>query len=214
MTSSFQRILPIFAALTVAPMATAVAQAPQFGIEAGVSMAKLTGDVTDDLESNTTFLVGGFADFQRGDLTIQPGVYFTRKGMKFSESGAELKNNLDYLQIPVLFKYGAPVGTSSRFYIGAGPAVAFQLGCKFVGSGAGISASVDCEEFNDEDGGLTTKSTEFSGIGVAGIEFGKFAVGLRADIGFTNVYGASVGDIDLDGDLKTQTLSLVGSIKF
>ena len=27
------------------------------------------------------------------------------------------------------------------------------------------------------EGGLTTKSTEFSGIGVAGIEFGKFAVG-------------------------------------
>lgn len=214
MTGSFHRILPIFAALTVAPLATAAAQAPQFGIEAGVSMAKLTGDVTNDLESNTSFLVGGFADFQRGDLTIQPGVYFTRKGMKFSESGAELKNNLDYLQIPVLFKYGAPMGTSSRFYIGAGPAIGFQLGCKFVGSAFGLSASTDCEDFNDDEGGLTTKSTEFSGIGVAGIEFGKFAVGLRADIGLTNVYGASVGDLDLDGDLKTQTLSLVGSIKF
>jgi hypothetical protein len=214
MTHSFKHVLPMLAALAVAPLATAAAQGAQLGLEAGVSMAKLTGDVTDDLESNTAFLVGGFAAFQRGDLTIQPGVYFTRKGMKFSESGAELKNNLDYLQIPVLFKFGAPMGTSSRFYIGAGPAIAFQLGCKFVGSGGGISASVDCEEFNDDEGGLTTKSTEFSGIGVAGIEFGKFAVGLRADIGFTNVYGASVGDVDLDGDLKTQTLSLVGSIKF
>jgi hypothetical protein len=214
MTRSFQHIVPMLAALAIAPLATAAAQAPQLGLEAGVSMAKLTGDVTDDLESNTTFLVGGFAAFQRGDLTIQPGIYYTRKGAKFSESGAEVKNNIDYMQIPVLFKFGAPIGTSSRFYLGAGPAIGFQLGCKFVGSESGISASVDCEDFNDEDGGLTTKSTEFSGIGVAGIEFGKFAVGLRADIGFTNIYGAALGDVDLDGDLKTQTLSLVGSIKF
>jgi hypothetical protein len=204
----------LLAALAIAPMASAAAQAPQFGLEAGVSMAKLTGDVTDDLESNTTFLVGAFAAIPRGDLTIQPGLYFIRKGAKFSESGAEVKNNIDYLQIPVLFKFSAPMGTSSRFYIGAGPAVGFQLGCKFVGSAVGLSASTDCEDFNDEDGGLTTKSTEFSGIGVAGLEFGKFAVGLRADIGFTNVYGAAVGDVDLDGDLKTSTLSLVGSIKF
>lgn len=214
MTRALRHIAPVLAALAVAPLATASAQAPQLGLEAGVSMAKLTGDVTDDLESNTAFLVGGFAAFQRGDLTIQPGVYFTRKGMKFSDMGVELKNNLDYLQVPVLFKYGAPIGSSSRFYIGAGPAIAFQLGCKFVGSESGISASVDCEDMNDGESGLTTKSTEFSGIGVAGIEFGKFAVGLRADIGFTNVYGATFGDIDLDGDLKTQTLSLVGSVKF
>lgn len=214
MTRSFQQIVPLFAALAIAPLATATAQGAQLGLEAGVSMAKLTGDVTDDLESNTAFLVGGFAAFQRGDLTIQPGLYYVRKGAKFDEAGAELKNNIDYVQIPVLFKFGAPMGTSSRFYIGAGPAIGFQLSCKFVGSGAGVSASVDCEDFSDDDGGLTTKSTEFSGIGVAGIEFGKFAVGLRADIGFTNVYGASVGNVDLEGDLKTQTLSLVGSVRF
>jgi len=209
-----RHIVPVLAALAIAPLATATAQGPQLGLEAGVSMAKLTGDVTDDLESNTAFLVGGFAAFQRGDLTIQPGLTYIRKGMKFSESGAEVKNNIDYLQIPVLFKFGAPIGTSSRFYIGAGPAIGFQLGCKFVGSALGLSASVDCEDFSDDESGLTTKSTEFSGIGVAGVEFGKFAIGLRADIGFTNIYGASIGNVDLDGDLKTQTLSLVGSVKF
>ena len=214
MTRSFKIFAPMLAALAVAPLATAAAQGAQLGLEAGVSMAKLTGDVTDDLESNTTFLVGAFAAMQRGDLTIQPGLYYIRKGAKFSESGAEVKNNIDYLQIPVLFKFSAPMGMSSRFYIGAGPAVGFQLSCKFVGSAAGLSASTDCEDFNDDEGGLTTKSTEFSGIGVAGLEFGKFAVGLRADIGLTNVYGAALGDVDLDGDLKTSTLSLVGSIKF
>ncbi len=205
---------PVLGILAVAPLGRVHAQAPQFGLTAGVSLATLTGDVTDDLENNTTFLVGGFAAFQRGGLTIEPGVFFTRKGTKFSESGAEVKNNIDYLQIPVLFKLGAPIGNASRAYFGVGPAIGFQLGCTFVGSAVGVSASVDCEDFNDADGGLTTKSTEFSGIGVAGIEFGKFAIGLRADLGLTNIYGAAVGNVDFESDLKTRTLSLVGSVKF
>lgn len=207
--------VPVLGALALAPLDRVEAQSAQLGLMAGASLATFTGDVTDDLENNTTFLVGGFARLSAGGFTIEPGLAFTRKGTKFSESGAEVKNNLDYVQVPVVFTIGAPIGSGARFYMGAGPALGIKVGCTFRGSVEGFSASTDCEEFEDGDeGGIRPKSTEFSGIGVAGVEFGKISIGLRADIGLTNAYDVFLGDLSVEPDLKTRTLSAVVAVRF
>lgn len=205
---------PVLGVLALAPLGRAEAQSAQFGLMAGGSLSTFTGDVTDDVKNHATFLVGGFARLGLGGVEVEPGIVFTRKGTKFTEEGTEVTNSLDYLQIPVVLKIGMPVGATSRFYIGAGPALGIKMGCRFKGSESGFSATVDCDEFSDEEGGIKPKSTELSGIAVAGLEFGKFAIGLRADLGLTNAYEAFLGDVAVEPDLKTRTISAVASIRF
>lgn len=205
----------ITAALIALPLAPAAAQSAQFGVAAGPSLATFTGDLVDGAKNYSAFIVGGFASFDMSGFSIEPGIYYTSKGAKVDvEDGIEATNKLAYAQIPVLLKVRFPMGSTSRFYLGAGPAIGFKLSCKFKASAGGISASTDCEDLADEGGGvLKAKSTEFSGIGVAGVEFGKFAVGIRADLGLTNVYEAFFEDVSIEPSIKTRTLSLMGSIR-
>ncbi len=202
-------------ALIAVPLAPAAAQSAQYGVAGGVSFATLTGDLVDDTDTYTTFIAGAFARFDMSGFSIEPGIYYTGKGAKVDvDDGVSATNKLTYAQIPVLLKVGFPMGNTARIYLGAGPALGFKLSCKLKASGGGVSASTDCEDLEDEEGnGLAAKSTEFSGIGVAGVEFGKFAVGVRADFGLTNVYEGSVDGINLEPNIKTRTISLIGSIR-
>jgi hypothetical protein len=202
-------------ALAAAPMTSAAAQSATFGVAAGASMATFTGDLADGAENYTSFLGGVFAQMDLGGVMVEPGLYYTGKGAKVDESGVEGTIKLAYLQIPVLLKAGFPMGETSRFYIGAGPAVGFKIGCKVKLEAEGISASFDCDEFEDEETGteLKAKSTEFSGIGVAGVEFGKFAIGLRGDFGLTNTFEAGFDEVSVEPELKTRTISIVFSMK-
>ncbi|MBA2292604.1 MAG: PorT family protein [Gemmatimonadales bacterium] len=206
----------IAVALVALPFAPIGAQSAQFGVAAGASLATLTGDLVDGTKNYSAFIAGAFARFDMSGFSIEPGIYYTGKGAKFEdeEEGFDATNKLAYVQVPVLVKVGFPMGSTSRFYVGAGPAIGFKVSCKLKASGGGFSASTDCEDLEDEDGGgLKAKSTEFSGIGVAGIEFGKFAVGIRADLGLTNVYEAFFDDVSLEPSIKTRTLSLMASIR-
>ncbi|MEO5825498.1 MAG: porin family protein [Gemmatimonadales bacterium] len=201
-------------ALIALPLAPVAAQSAQFGVAVGASLATLTGDLIDGAKNYSPFIAGAFARFDMSGFSIEPGIYYTGKGAKFTDEGFDATNKLAYAQIPVLVKVGFPMGSTSRFYLGAGPAIGFKLSCKFKASGGGVSASTDCEDLEDEGGGgLRAKSTEFSGLGVAGIEFGKFAVGIRADLGLTNVYEAFFDDVSLQPNIKTRTISLMGSIR-
>lgn len=205
----------IAVALVTLPFAPVGAQSAQFGVAAGASLATFTGDLADGVDNYTTFIAGAFARFDMSGFSIEPGIYYTGKGAKVEvEDGVEATNKLAYAQVPVLLKVRFPMGSTSQFYLGAGPAIGFKLSCKFKASGGGISASTNCEDIEDEGGGgLRAKSTEFSGIGVAGIEFGKFGVGLRADLGLTNVYEAFFDDVSIEPSIKTRTISLMASIR-
>jgi hypothetical protein len=174
----------------------------------GVSSANFTGEFAKETKSMTTFLFGGFASMEHGDFIVQPGLIYIRKGAKDNQMDVDAKLTLDYIQIPVIVRIGMPVGDNARFYLGAGPAVGFKMGCKVKGTDQGVSVSFDCD---DPDLGLPAKSTEFSAIGEAGMEFGKFAVGIRADLGLTESF-KDTGDPSNTG--KTKTLSLVGAIHF
>lgn len=202
-------------ALVALPLAPVGAQSAQFGVAAGASLATLTGELVDGADNYTTFIAGAFARFDMAGFSIEPGVYYTGKGAKVDiTDDIDATNKLAYVQVPVLVKVGFPMGGASRFYLGAGPAIGFKVSCKFKASGSGVSTTTDCDDLEDEGGdGLKAKSTEFSGIGVAGIEFGKFAVGLRADLGFTDIYEVSVDDLSGDPSIKTRTISLMASIR-
>lgn len=204
-------ILPLAATalLALAPAAPLSAQAT-YGVMAGGSLANFSGDFFET-KATTTFLFGGFANLGHGDFIIQPAILWNRKGAKDDDSGSDAKIHLDYIQIPVLVQIGMPAGNNGRFFLGAGPALGIKTGCKVKGSDSGVSASVDCDVFDDD---VDAKSTEFSFIGEVGMEFGKFSIGLRGDIGLTKAFGAKSGGVSIEPDVKTSTLSLIGAIRF
>ena len=202
------------AVLAAAPITSATAQSSQFGLAAGASMATFTGDLADDAKNYTSFLFGAFAQLNMGGVTIEPGAYYTGKGAKFEDQDLSGTFKLSYLQVPVLLKAGFPMGSTSRFYLGAGPAIGFKIGCKIKAEAGGVSATTDCEDLEDDEGnGVKAKSTEFSGIAVAGIEFGKFALGLRGDFGLTNAFETGFDGVSVEPEIKTRTLSIVASMK-
>ncbi len=182
---------------------------------AGGSLSNVSGDLVTDAKNTGTFLVGGFLNVNAGGFAVQPGLVFARKGFKGEPiEGVTPKNTFDYLQIPLVVRIGMPVGAKGRFYIGAGPSIGVKVGCRLSGSEGGISFSTNCDDLSTDEGGIELKKTEFSGIGEAGLEFGKLSIGVRADLGLSNVYQATAGSLALPADIKTKTISAVVALRF
>jgi hypothetical protein len=187
--------------LSAAPLS---AQSISFGVLAGASLSTFSGDLIKDAKSNAGLIVGGFVRLGALGFSVQPGLYYTAKGAKtsdFSETGnTGSKTTLDYIQIPLVLRL-----RMGPLYVGGGPAVGIKLKCM---NAIGAGSNADC---NDAAG---AKSTEISGIGEAGIEFGKISLGLRADLGLTNALEAVQSGSTANLGVKTQTLSAVLMVRF
>ena len=89
--------------------ATAQAQVG-FGVKGGMTIAKLTGDNNDDLDSRSGFTFGAYAEMPIGEsMSFQPGFTYVQKGAEwteyFGEDSVDVTLKLDYFEIPLLFKY-------------------------------------------------------------------------------------------------------------
>jgi opacity protein-like surface antigen len=200
-------------AFGAAPLA---AQSVTIGPMAGVSISTFSGDDADafsetgldfDKGSRTGFAVGGFAEFEFGsNFAIEPQLLYVQKGARYSGavddgSGSLLDVsagiNLDYIQLPVLFKaeLRKPDNklTPSVFI---GPAIGFNLGCTITAEGDGQDASEDCPDD-------TFKSTDFSLVFGAGLEFNRFSLQGRYDMGLGSVADADDVDVKNSGWLIT-----------
>ena len=196
-------LVPVVAALVAYPLRPVHAQLIQFGVMAGISQSKFTGDNLKDAE-NAGFIAGAFVRLGALGFAVQPGLYYTAKGAKtsdFSETtGAGSKTSLDYIQIPIVIRiHMGPI------YVGAGPALGLKLKCS---TETGSGPSSDCPD------AFGTKSTEVTGILEAGLEFGKFSLGARADIGISNAIEAIQSGSSANVTYKTQTVSVVAAIRF
>ncbi|MFO7674302.1 MAG: porin family protein [Lutibacter sp.] len=94
-----------------------------FGAKAGLNVANLSGDVTDN-EALIGFNLGVFAEIALADsFYLQPELLYSTQGAKFSESGIDADLNLNYIIIPLMFKYDV----ANRFYLEAGPQLGFLV---------------------------------------------------------------------------------------
>ena len=203
-------IVPALAILMAAPLHRADAQLISIspGLMAGASLSTFTGNFTQDVKDYTGFIAGAFVRIGVLGFAVQPGAYYTTKGAKtsdFSETTGA-KRSLDYIQIPLVIRL-----RMGPLYVGAGPAVGFKLGCKLTFQ-ASTSSAQDCG--SGSDAGFSAKSLEYTGILEAGLIFGKFELGGRADIGLANVNEAITAGSASGITYKTQTLSAVASIRF
>ena len=176
----------------------------QAGLKAGVNISNLSGDDAGSPDSKTGFAFGGFFVYQFSPMfAIQPEAYYTMKGatdkMDFEGTTVDLTYTLDYIEIPVLFKFLIPIQGS-----GVKPAI-------FAGPFLGINTTAKVKaEFNgqsQEDDITDTKSTEF------GLQFGGgigFPVGkgeLGVDIRY--ILGLSTIDDSADeADVKNNVINI------
>lgn len=162
-----------------------------FGIKGGLNFANLKGNVDSlSLNSRTGYHIGVFADFGFGDhFSIHPEIIYSKQGGKTSVSGGGLsfdyKQKLTYINVPILaqMKYG-PV------YVNAGPQFGFlsaaEAKASFSGTGGLLGGSSDNKD--------SFKGTDISGVIGAGLQFSKLDVGLRYNLGLSDIVKDNQGD--------------------
>ncbi len=140
-----------------------------FGGKAGLNIAGVTGDDTDDTESLIGFRVGALANIPvSGEFDVQPEVTYSLRG--FKDGDFDIK--IDYVDLEVLGSYEIVDGLDLQ----AGPLIGFNVSGKVDGPGG--------EQDLDN-----LESINF-GIGVGAqytLPMGLFFQ-VRYDMGFNNVF--------------------------
>ena len=154
---------------------------PSFGVRAGLSSAKMSGDAANNLNdlldftnggvttnSHTGFFGGGYVNIPlTGQLSVEPALYYTQKGyelrgelnvkgLDFLGANAKAKLTSSYIDLPILLK-----GNFSGFQVFAGPQISY-LAKADLRTTAGLlgfnllNKTMDAtEQFNRWDAGIT-----------------------------------------------------------
>ena len=158
-----------------------------FNVKAGLNLSSYIGDNSDHSKFKPGVRLGVGMEYQFTDIiSLQPSLFFSQKGAKYSEgyegivdADADVKINQLYLELPLMV--GARIHTASNFDLlfKGGPYLAYGVGGKTKIDGVSEKA----DTFGDDglkrfDAGL--------GLGVA-FEFGKIVVGVETGTSFTKV---------------------------
>ncbi|MCY2685975.1 porin family protein [Salinimicrobium sp. TH3] len=168
------------------------AQEWNFGIKGGVNIANFTGSDADDLDlkSRTGFHLGGLVEGKFSEsFGAQLEVLYSTAGAKVegifmddmgNEFDGDITFKLDYISVPVLFKY-FPIQELS---IETGPQISFETSSEVEAEAMGESVSLD---FEDE-----TSSVEFGWLFGLGYDLPyNIFVQARYLYGLSDVYDES-----------------------
>jgi hypothetical protein len=154
---------------------------PSFGVRAGLSSAKMSGEAANNLNdlldftnggvttnSHTGFFGGGYVNIPlTGQLSVEPALYYTQKGyelrgelnvkgLDFLGANAKAKLTSNYIDLPILLK-----GNFGGFQVFAGPQISY-LAKADLRTTAGLlgfnllNKTMDAtEQFNRWDAGIT-----------------------------------------------------------
>ena len=156
----------------------------RFGVKAGLNLANISGDDTEDTKMLPTFLIGGQAEFGLSDnLGLGVGLQLSGKGFKLDVQDETFASKPFYLQVPVQLIY-----RNSGFFAGAGPYVGFGLFGKNTGG--------------DEDENLKFGNTiedsyaplDFGAGLELGYEFSSLRVTASYNLGLSNIIPKDVAD--------------------
>lgn len=173
----------LFAAVLAMSASAAMAQV-SFGPKAGLNLANISNF---DGDMKPGFYAGAFAEYQISDFFGVAGeLLYSGQGSKDSytdESGKyDVKQNLDYLNVPVLAKLYIAEGLS----LDLGPQFGFLLSAKLKGEEDGVDVSVDNKDaYNGFD--LS------AGMGLT-YNIGQFMIQGRYNLGLTDVMKNNEGD--------------------
>lgn len=153
-----------------------------YGARVGLNVSTLTGDKTSDAKAKAGMNLGGVVGLRISDATpifLESGLYFTMCGAK-GEGKNEI--NLNYLEIPVLFKYGIQATDDIAVLPYLGPTFRFGVGGSMKeddGTGNVDSyASFKSDRYSRPDVGMK--------IG-CGVEYTKLYLEMGYQFGITNI---------------------------
>jgi hypothetical protein len=160
-----------------------------FGIKAGINVANFTDfkEPGYNTSPRTGFNVGGYLNYKFSEkIAIQPELIYSTQGSVTEgfASGINVKASylLDYIAVPVMFKYYATKNFSLEF----GPQFSFNISKKLKGESAGTTLTFDLDQFLI-DNGLNAKVNTFDfglnlGLGYQlnnGLNFnGRYTLGM------------------------------------
>ena len=153
----------------------AQAQDVSFGARGGLNFANISETVSGGGASSysmrTSFLLGGYATIMFNDkMGLQPELFYNSVGAKETISGTDVTYKLNYISLPILFRYNF----NEQWHLLAGP----QLGILASAKASAGGSSVDIKSsINSSDFGFT--------LGV-GADFDKINVGARYCAGLSN----------------------------
>lgn len=154
----------------------------RFGAKAGLNLASISGDDTDDLDGRTSFHIGGLVEIPISDkFAFQPELLYSAQGSTADIAGTDVTTAIDYINIPLMAKYYVAEG----FSLQAGPQVGFLA-----------SANAKADGGDDVDIKDQIKGIDFGvnfGLGYQ-LEMGVFFDG-RYNLGLTDI-----ADERVDGD--------------
>lgn len=175
--------LLLFFAFTINPLKAQ--EAVKTGAKGGLNFATISDS---DFDSRTGFVVGGFAKFgiPLSPVSIQPEALYSQQGGEID--GNEVR--LDYLQIPVLFKYALIPAGPSQPNLFLGP----YAGIRLVAEQEGGTGEIFGGYSNIED---QTESVDYGLVAGGGvdIEVGNsiFTMDARYTYGFADVFSEGDG---------------------
>jgi hypothetical protein len=202
--------LLLTAAIAVFGIIGTQAQDMKFGVKAGVNISNGAGDV-EDADSKIGLHIGGFAEFMFSEkFAFQPELLYSMQGYKYEESATffgetvsvEEKIKLDYINVPLIFKYYVTEGLA----IEAGPQIGFLMSAnyEYEASGGGESESED-EDIKD-----AYKSIDYGlNVGVS------YTLDMGVMFGARYYYGlADIDDTSDDFDEKNSVIQVSVGYKF
>ena len=198
------------------------------GVKLGLSMATLTGEDSEGLDSRIGLAGGAFVRVPIGEqLSIQPEVNYVQKGAEESAIGITLKIKMDYVEIPVLLRYEFPAGGSVLPCLYAGPMVAFKVVSDMTAEALGTSLDLGIANQKSTDFGLVIGGGIDVGMGSSAITFDlRFAVGLAEQFDdvdpfdYAEVYAQGLDfpvaweDTGKAAKLKTSAITLTAGFAF
>jgi len=199
------RISTVAALALGAAAVTAQAQ-KTVGLVAGVSMSTMSGDFSSDGNSTRTGFTGGLVvglPVGSGNIQIEPGLLYSMKGEKYDNSDYTGTFAMDYIEVPILFKWSSkPAGAG--VYLMGGPAVNFNISCNDSGTDNSDDSSYD-EDCSDYD--EVNVPTVISGVVGIGYSTGRFGIEGRYDFDLGDAIS-----VDFDTGSGTSTIGAKNNV--
>jgi hypothetical protein len=187
----------------IAALITTIAGAQvQFGLKAGLNLANLSVSPSEDGSSfkmKPNLNAGGFAYVPLfGHFGLQPEIMYSAQGTKISAEGTSINYNLNYVNVPVLFKYK----DASGFFAELGP----QIGILVAGKAKSGSQSEDIKS--------SFKSTDISGaLGIGYLSSLNLGIDARYSLGLTNIIKDANGSSAKNGVIQVGVFYMFGGSK-
>lgn len=186
----------------------------QIGVRIGANLANASVSDSEDatFKMRPGFSAGVFYQIKSGSLTIQPEINFAQQGTKFEldilGTKAETNFTMNYIQIPILVKYGFGDMEKLNFFVQAGPYLGMGIGKAKGETCVGSDCETDETEYGSGEDQI--KNPDFGAQLGAGVNINKnISVDVRYVLGLNNLVNG-----EEDSSWKNNAINIGVGYKF